>query len=170
MRYLRYLTVLTIVLTARAEATIPDVYHATARDNAIPVTLLYGVCLQESGLTRNNEYHPWPWVLNIAGEGQYLNSYQDALDMLNQTLADPDARCRVDIGLCQIHWCSHAHRLDQPEDLLNPYVNLRYAARLLREEFDRHGSWGEAVGRYHSYQPKRAEQYTQRVVMRLQTI
>lgn len=58
---------------------------------------------------------------------------------------------RADIGLAQIHYPLWGPVFGlRPEDLLDPWINLHVAARILRYAMDGEpGSWG-GVGRYHS--------------------
>jgi hypothetical protein len=51
----------------------------------------------------------------------------------------------------------------RPEDLLDPWINLHVAARILRFAMNREpGSWG-GVGRYHSTTAWRKWQYARQV-------
>ena len=53
---------------------VPELYARVARTHGIPATLLYAIALAESGkhVTRLNSTQPWPWTLNIEGEGPLL--------------------------------------------------------------------------------------------------
>lgn len=155
--------------TSMAIAEIPEVYSRVAAQHQVPALLLYAVCLQEAGRQVNGHFHPWPWTVNIQGKGHYLESADSALAVVNTAL---EHTCRVDIGLCQIHWCAHAHAFTAPADAMHPHVNLHYAASILRREYEvtaKQGtpSWWLAVGRYHH--PSNlslASAYRQRVYQR----
>lgn len=139
------------LLSVMARADIPPVYKQVAHTHHVPASILYAVCLQEAGRTLAGDYHPWPWTVNIQGQGQYLNSAAEALAVVDEALS---RTCRVDIGLCQIHWCAHSQVFTTPADALNPHINLHYAAKILRQEYDTSvaqgiPSWWIAVGRYH---------------------
>lgn len=157
-----------------ATAAVPEAYRLYAAKYQVPSVLLFSVCMQESGKSYQGRLLPWPWTLNVAGQGRYFASRLDARHALNDVIAG--GSCRVDIGICQVHWCSHRHNFASPDALLDPYVNIDYAARLLSEEYQRtsgeqHERWWEAVGRFHSPgTPSLANQYRQRVKARWQSL
>jgi len=66
---------------------------------------------------------------------------------------NPNARGRSgEIGLMQIK-CDTAREMGMTgscEDLLNPYVNVWYAARYLRYQYNRYGSWEKAISAYNA--------------------
>jgi len=159
-----------VALTASAE--IPRAYQLYAQKHQVPADLLLAVCSQESGRNVNQRLLPWPWTLNVAGRGSWYNSAHEAQSALNRALT---GTCRVDIGLCQVHWCAHRHRFSVAAVLLNPYVNLDYAASILRAEYERvtrtgasgTTAWWQAVGRYHAPgRPELAQRYRRQVQKR----
>ena len=74
------------------------------------------------------------------------------------------ARGHADIGVAQIHYPIWGPVFGlQPEDLLDPWINLHAAAGILRLAMAREpDSWG-GVGRYHSGTPRRKWAYASRV-------
>lgn len=155
----------------QASAEIPEAYRHFAAKHRVPADVLFAVCLQESGKRWQDKHLPWPWTLNIQGKGQYFDTPVDAQRQLLDVIHS--GSCRVDIGLCQVHWCAHKKHFAAPSQLLNPYVNLNYAAKLIRSEYDytqRAGNadWWVAVGRYHSRNPTLANRYRERVKARWQ--
>jgi hypothetical protein len=86
-----------------------------------------------------------PLALNIGGVGFYPRSHAEAVVLLRAVSG------RADIGLAQIHYPLWGPVFGlRPEDLLDPWINLHVAARILRYAMDGEpGSWG-GVGRYHS--------------------
>jgi hypothetical protein len=166
---IRLVALLACLNSSMAIAEIPAVYSQVAAQHQVPALLLYAVCLQEAGRQVNGHFHPWPWTVNIQGQGHYLDSAESALAVVNSALENT---CRVDIGLCQIHWCAHAQSFTAPADALHPHVNLHYAASILRREYEftvNQGtpSWWLAVGRYHHpSNHSLASAYRQRVYQR----
>ena len=63
-----------------AASSVPEGYRRVAAAHGIPSELFYAVALAESG--RHIEHlrttRPWPWTLNIQGEGHYFPSRQAA--------------------------------------------------------------------------------------------
>ncbi|HFH3285708.1 lytic transglycosylase [Pseudomonas aeruginosa] len=141
------LTLLLAALDAWAEAP-PPVYQLAAHHAGIPSVVLFAIAQQESGLPIRGRLLPWPWTLNIAGQGQRFATRQAACLALLQALAEHDAR-RIDSGLGQINLGYHGQRFSSPCASLDPYRNLAVTAELLREQHNATGDWVLAAGRYH---------------------
>lgn len=114
--------------------------------------VLYAVALIESakGSTKN-QVTPWPWALNKSGKSIIPASQQEARIILNNTLAEGSRN--IDVGLMQInvHW--QGHRVDKPEQLLNPVTNLQIGALVLAEAIQSvPNDLVLGIGRYHSWQ------------------
>jgi len=69
----------------------------------------------------------------------------------------------IDIGMMQINWRWHRHRISSPYRLLDPGYNARYAARLLRRHIDQHGRH-QGIGNYHSTTTELNRQYRRKVL------
>jgi soluble lytic murein transglycosylase-like protein len=127
----------------------PPAYQIAAIYMDIPSTVLYAIALQESGRSVNGKLRPWPWTLNIAGRGYYFESQDAACNKLTVTLRSISAK-RVDVGLGQINVGYHGHRVSKPCDLLNPYLNLSVAGKILTEQHRPGQDWLITMGKYHS--------------------
>lgn len=91
---------------------------------------------------------PWPWTLNVSAVPHRFASQDEACASLVRSLRSVPSR-RIDVGLGQINLGYFGDRVASPCDLLNPYLNLLLAAKILRG-FHRAGEdWMLAVGRYH---------------------
>lgn len=132
-----------------AQETPPPAYQIAALYSDIPSTVLYAIALQESGRSVNGKLRPWPWTLNIAGRGYYFESQEAACKKLTATLGSTSAK-RVDVGLGQINVGYHGHRVSKPCDLLNPYLNLSIAGKILTEQHRPGQDWLITMGKYHS--------------------
>lgn len=135
-------------------ADIPPAYHKIANDYQIPVDVFFAVMLQESGKTTERKYLPWPWVLNVELKAYYFSSKEQASIALRQFLA-VNANARIAVGLGQIYLPSHGRYFEDKTKLLEPGVNLDYAAKILATEFQwtlkqSKPNWWVAVGRYHT--------------------
>lgn len=131
---------LTSISAASCIGPIPE---AAAR-HGVPPPLLAAIAATESG----HAGRPHPWALNITGEGSiYPPSRADALRLLQAAV---HAGRAVDVGCMQISTRYHRDRFRSLAEMLEPAVNIDYAASLLRSERRRHGSWAEAVGAYHA--------------------
>ena len=133
---------------AVATSIVPPAYEWAARAAHIPASILFAVAREESGMPIRGRWIPWPWTLNVAGASHRFASQEEACAALGRALRkSPSAP--IDVGLGQIDLSYYGDRVATPCDLLNPYLNLILAARILRG-FHRVGEgWMTAVGRYH---------------------
>ena len=148
-----------------AHEAVPAGYRTVATEQSVPASILYALALAESGTVVDTSHHirPWPWTLNVSGQGRFFPSRQVASAALSAELAA--GRESVDIGLMQINWRYHKARLASSTRALDPYHNLRVAAEILRDCYQRRGDWWEAVGCYHApSNARRAARYQRRVL------
>lgn len=138
------------VQVAAAAEHIPSGYRRIAGEYAIPPKIFYAMALTESGTTieGRREQRPWPWTLNIRGRAHFFPRRRAAERALYRALEGGERL--IDIGLMQVNWHYHAHRLRSPTVALDPYHNLRIAARILRECQQARRDWWAAVGCYHA--------------------
>jgi len=155
---------------AKAGEVVPEGYRSVAAEFGIPHTLLYAVALTESGRQiASRGVRPWPWTLNVSGQGYYFSSRTEAWQALRQSL--DSGSTSIDIGLMQVNWRYHRSRLGSPWQALDPYHNLRVGARILQRCFKQKGDWWFGVGCYHApNNTERADRYRRRVQSRWQQI
>jgi hypothetical protein len=150
---------------------IPPAYQEIAKQERVPMDLLFAIALQESGARlQSGRILPWPWTLNIAGAPCRYRTRIEAHDALRQALLRGQS---VDVGLGQINWRYNADWLANDTWLaFDPYFNLTVAARIVRSYFEQsdrtYEAWWSAVGKYHSPGGKpdqrlRAQRYAQQV-------
>ena len=153
-----------LVSVSRAGTAIPPTYERIAVRYDIPATIFFAVALTESGnfIPTLSARLPWPWTLNIAGEGVYFPTRRAAWRALDASLAAGETR--IDIGLMQVNWRFHQGRLKNPWLALQPDHNLSVAAEILRRCYVERGDWWAGVGCYHApNDAARARRYTERV-------
>ena len=173
-RHTTGLFVLSLVLLPDAVSSrepIPPGYESTAAAFGIPGPLLYAVALTESGrsLGSSNAFRPWPWTLNVAGQGYYFESRGAAWRALSGWLEA--GRRSIDIGLMQVNWRYHENRLGDAWQALDPYYNLAVGAAILKACAANARDWMVSVGCYHApSDPDRAARYRERVNARLRQI
>lgn len=147
-----------------ATGTVPEGYRRIAAAHGIPEKLLYAVALAESGKRIDvlRSTRPWPWTLNVQGEGRYYGNRREAEVAVHRALAR--GQRSVDIGLMQVNWSYHGTSLRSVEMAIDPYHNLEVGAQILAGCFRKQGDWWAAVGCYHApNDAKRAMQYRNRV-------
>lgn len=113
--------------------------------------VLYAVALIESkNHHQKNQVTPWPWALNHAGKAIITTNKQDAIIQLKQLLKEGNRN--VDIGIMQVNLRWHGHRVDKPEQLLDPTTNLEIGAELLAKAIQSSpDNFALGVGRYYNW-------------------
>ncbi len=162
---------LIVPCTVWSDESVPAGYQSVAAENGIPYSLLYAVALTESGkqVVSTQSYRPWPWTLNVAGQGYFFESRQAAWQALTVWLEQ--GKRSIDIGLMQVNWRYHQARLGTPWQALDPYFNLRVGAEILQDCYITRQDWWASVGCYHSpTNQQRADRYRRRVISRWQRL
>lgn len=137
---------------------------AAEREHGLPPGLLLAIGRVESG--RHDpllgRVAPWPWTVNVGGNGNLAPSRRAAVDAVNQ--ARREGRQNIDAGCFQVNLLHHPNAFASIEDAFDPATNARYAARLLSDAKQRLGNWTAAVESYHSANPARGIPYGRTVM------
>lgn len=131
-----------------------------ARVAGVPADVLLALALTESGRRVGDRLRPWPWTVNVEGEGRWFATADAALRFV-EARRDAGARS-FDVGCFQINHRWHGPAFASLEAMLDPDANALYAARFLARMQALTGSWEEAAGAYHSRTPALAERYRAR--------
>lgn len=126
--------------------------------------ILAGIALNES----NYRGRAWPWTLNVAGQGYFFESREEAYKAIESLLARD--RCDFDVGLMQVNWCYHGKRFASAWAALAPATNVAAAEAILTENFARTDSVAKAVAYYHSANPTPGRAYLARFAQHLSMI
>jgi len=140
-------------------------WRQAARKHGIDPLLLYAVAIRESG--RNvgkDQVAPWPYALHFNGSkvAFYANSKKEAEQLLKLALPITE---NVDVGLAQVNWKSHKDKVNRPHDLLDPKTNLEVASQILAEALASTKDQELGVGRYNSWNDKKARRYGKEVLI-----
>jgi hypothetical protein len=150
----------TLAPVARASNDPSDLCTAAARlaadQTGIPYKALLAIAVVETG----RDLRPWPWTVNLGGDGRWLDSAADAR-MLVQDALDRGAT-NIDIGCFQLNYRWHASAFGSIEEMLDPVNNALYAAGYLARHHARTGDWALAAAAYHSATPEHADRYRAR--------
>lgn len=115
-----------------------------AKQYDVPLGVLYAVGLTETGRRGSLQ----PYAMNVEGAAVFSASLDEALGKFNA------ARGRgaklIDIGCMQINHHFHRTAFADVTHMFDPYRNVDYAARFLRQLRAREASWTLAVARYHA--------------------
>jgi len=129
----------------------------------IPAGLLQAIGIVESG--RRNEatgaLQPWPWTINVEGEGHFFDTKAQAVTWVRQ--AQSRGTRSIDTGCAQVNLMHHPNAFASLEQAFDPAANADFAARFLKELRMATGNWITAVGYYHSQTPELAVAYRQQV-------
>jgi len=129
----------------------------------IPAGLLRAIGQIESGRTGPGGFAaPWPWTIDVAGEGRFLPSREAAVAAVRDLLAGGAAS--IDVGCFQVNLHYHPDAFASLDEAFDPVANALYAARFLSGLHDRDGSWQAAVAAYHSATPEHGLPYRDRVL------
>ena len=131
----------------------------------LPPGLLLAIALVESG-RRNpatGRIEPWPWAMNVEGEGRLPPDRAAAMAEL-AALRARGVRS-IDVGCMQVNLAHHRQAFPTPEAGFDPVANVLYAAAFLRQLHARTGDWPQAIANYHSGEDLRGLRYHRRVAL-----
>ncbi|MGY6126717.1 lytic transglycosylase (plasmid) [Paraburkholderia strydomiana] len=87
--------------------------------SSVDPKVLAGIALNESGLNG----HAWPWTLNVAGQGYFFKSREDAYRVVQSLIAR--GRSDFDVGIMQINWLHRRRPATSPPNPCPPsYASL----------------------------------------------
>ena len=112
--------------------------------HGVPLGMLYAVGLTETG--RGDSLRPY--ALNVDGKAIYELSKPAAVHAF--ALATKQGAKFIDVGCMQINHRYHGKHFASLDHMLDPAVNVDYAARFLAQLKEREGTWTKAVARYHA--------------------
>lgn len=127
----------------------------------VPLPLMLAITRAETGRQKDGSLQPWPWAVNLGGEGHWPGD-KTAAAKLAQTAID-DGSLNIDIGCFQLNIRWHSKGFSALEDMLDPESNADYAARFLRALYRETGDWAAAAGAFHSRNPDLAAPYAARI-------
>ena len=135
---------------------ILDTFRPTAEREGIEPSILAGIAMTESRYGKR----PWPWTINVAGQGHYFSTRQQAFEFATKVLAS--GRRNFDVGVMQVNWHYHGHKFPSLWEAFDFRTNVDVGARIFADENRRAGNLAVAVARYHSADPARGSTYLKR--------
>lgn len=146
---------------SQQEAVCDIAAQRAAKSYQVPAEILMAVARVETGRQRGDTLHPWPWAVNLGGEGHWAGSLNEAMAIAQSAL--DNGRLNIDIGCFQLNIRWHSKGFMSLADMFDPQTNADYAAGFLAQLFRETGDWNAAVGAYHSRKADLAEAYADRV-------
>ena len=154
-----------LVIGAVAWASPAELCDSAARRVAdrvgVPADIMLAVTRAETGRTRHGRFAPWPWTVNVAGQGHWFAT-RAAAQAFVRSRTEAGARS-IDIGCFQINTRWHGMNFPDHSAMFDPRRNAHYAARFLRRLHSETGNWDMAIGAYHSRTDEHARRYRARV-------
>ncbi|MBI6629397.1 transglycosylase SLT domain-containing protein [Pontibaca salina] len=144
---------MTAALCDRAAST-------AAREHGIPLNVLQAISRVETGRLQQGVLQPWPWAVNMEGEGRWFENADAARAYVFKHFK-AGARS-FDVGCFQINYLWHGDAFRSIDAMFDPLLNARYAAKFLKELYQEFDDWPAAAGAYHSRTPRYARSYTAR--------
>ncbi len=135
---------------------------AAERRHAITPRVLGTIAKVESGRPVGQKLVPWPWAINVEGEGHFYASKAEAIAAVEAFRAA--GRRSIDVGCMQINLVAHPQAFTTLDDAFDPAANTSYAARFLRTLTQQTGRLAAAMTAYHSQTPAFAADYARRLL------
>ncbi len=142
-------------------ATVCDAAAVTAaQQTGVPLSVMRAITRVETGRPGLHGLSPWPWTVNMEGDGQWFPTEAEARRFAQAHL---DAGVRsFDIGCFQLNYRWHGQAFASIDAMFEPEANALYAAQFLSSLHDEYGDWDQAAGAYHSRNPDLAGAYRAR--------
>lgn len=126
----------------------------------VPISVLNALTRSETGRPKSGELQPWPWTVNMEGDGRWFPSRDEALNYVRGKY-NIGARS-FDVGCFQINYKWHGSAFSSISEMFEPKVNALYAANFLKKLYSETNDWSAAAGAYHSRTKKYATPYRNR--------
>ncbi|WP_298224294.1 transglycosylase SLT domain-containing protein [Acidocella sp.] len=132
--------------------------------DSLPANLLLSIGIVESGRANPFTGHsaPWPWTVNVDGNGKFFANKLDAEAFVR--LAQASGARDIDVGCFQISLEHHPGAFASLSDAFDPATNAAYAALYLTHLKAQTGSWNTAIADYHSFLPDLGLPYQRQVL------
>jgi hypothetical protein len=130
--------------------------RTAAQKTGVPFEVLLAISVVETG----RDFRPWPWTVNLGGEGHWLMSADEAAKLVQDAL--DQGATNIDLGCFQLNYRWHAAAFATIGEMLDPDRNALYAAEFLSQQHTRTGNWALAAAAYHSGTPEYADRYRAR--------
>jgi hypothetical protein len=137
---------------------------AAERNSGIPPHLLAAITRVESGRRDpvTGDLHPWPWTLDVEGEGAFYDTKAQAVAAVRA--AQARGVRSIDVGCAQINLLHHPNAFASLDIALDPQANANYAAQFLKELYGQYRDWNKAAAAYHSATPEIGAEYQRKVL------
>jgi hypothetical protein len=138
--------------------------QAAEKARGIPDQLLAAIAHVESGRRdpATGTIKPWPWTINVEGQGYVYNTKAEAIAAVQQMQAA--GKRSIDVGCMQVNLMHHPDAFASLDLAFDPLTNAQYAARFLTQLFAGTADWSRAAAAYHSATPELGADYQRKVL------
>ncbi|MFX4226457.1 MAG: transglycosylase SLT domain-containing protein [Porticoccaceae bacterium] len=135
-----------------------------AESEGVEPLLLFAIALKESKKGVENGVAPTPFAIRDATGSHYFDSLDQAERFLENSIAE--GRSNIDVGMMQINYGQHKRFVTDPKTMLDPYLNVRIGARILKSALSSvPNDTVLGIGRYHHWRDEnRARDYGTSVI------
>jgi nuclear transport factor 2 (NTF2) superfamily protein len=144
--------------------------ESVEKNSSIPANILHAISRVESGRADpiSKKFTSWPWTVNANGKGYFLNTKDQAIQLVKSLQASGIKS--IDVGCMQINLWHHKKAFRNLDEAFEPTTNVAYAVKFLQNLYDDGQSWFKAIGNYHSASPEFHERYKKKVLANLDSL
>lgn len=167
MRLCRFTIMVALIATAEVGQTLPaqetcDIAALRAAEVVgVPAQLMLAIARVETGRQIDGKVAPWPWTVNLEGQGHWFENAIDAASFVQSAINA--GQSNLDIGCFQLNLRWHAKGFDNLDTMFDPVENAHYAAVYLKRLHAEKGNWVDAAAAYHSATPEHAKSYVEKL-------
>ena len=130
MRFLFFILLSFGICSTALASVCEDAIRQVESQDRLPYQLLNAIANTESGRYLDGRVQPWPWTINVEGEGHYYNSKAEAIAAVNNLRKQ--GKTSIDVGCMQINQKHHPKSFSSLNEAFDPIANVTYAAKFLK--------------------------------------
>lgn len=162
------LSVLALLWPAQAQAR-DDPAHIcdraaslVASETIVPLEVLRATTRTGTGHGASGGLDMWPWSVNMPGRSIWFDTQEQARIYVFRHFKRGVRS--FDVGCFQVNYSRYGHTFASIEDMFDPVLNARSAAKHLGQLHEIHGDWPKAVSAYKTRTHSYSKRYLQQVI------
>lgn len=137
----------------------------------LPKKSLLAIVLNETGRKYFDDKdflestRPWPWSVgdNTNKQSYFFTTKKEALHFIKIQMSRGNKN--LDIGCAQINLKAHGEHFESVDQIIDPEINIHYAAYLIAGHYHNNGrNWYKSIAYYHSKTKEIGINYAKRVL------
>ena len=97
----------------------------------------------------------------MKGKGKFFESKASVLKYVKSHIKK--GKKNIDMGCMQVNYMYHPKAFSNLSLAFDPETNVKWSANLIKNLYDKYGSYKDAVGYYHSYRTIKKNKYSSKV-------